>query len=108
MLWYHDDLRKAHVLKESFYEIMRMTSRKEQRKSLVVFIKEAEKSGLKKFVTLANTYRNRRGGILNALSFPYSNGVTEGFHNKIKVLKRISYRLKNFEEYRKRNLFVCN
>ena len=24
ILWYHDDLRKAYVLKESFYEIMQM------------------------------------------------------------------------------------
>lgn len=73
-----------------------MTSKKEQRKNLDAFIKEAEKSGLKKFITLANTYRDWRGGILNALSFPYSNAVTEGFNNKIKVLKRISYGLKNF------------
>ena len=32
----------------------------------------------------------------------------KGFHNKIKVLKRISYELKSFEEYRKRILFICN
>ncbi|HCO28333.1 MAG TPA: hypothetical protein DIT54_02600 [Lachnospiraceae bacterium] len=46
--------------------------------------------------------------MFNALSFPYSNGATEGFYNKIKVLKQTSYGLKNFEEYRKRILLVCN
>ena len=70
--------------------------------------KGAETTGQKAFLRLASTYRNWRGSIINALSFPYSNGVTEGFNNKIKVLKRISYGLKNFEEFRKRILLICN
>ena len=87
---------------------MRKEKGKEQRIQLDYFIKEAESTGQKAFVKLATMYRNFRGSILNRLSFSYSNGVTEGFNNKIKVLKRISYGLKNFEEYRKRILLICN
>ncbi|WP_147010930.1 transposase, partial [Herbinix hemicellulosilytica] len=32
----------------------------------------------------------------------------EGFNNKIKVLKRISYGIKNFERFRTRILHSCN
>lgn len=69
MLWYHDDLRKAHVLKKFLYEIMKMKSKKEERKQLDIFIKECEKIGIKKFVTLGNTYRNFRGYIIKSF-FP--------------------------------------
>ena len=103
MLWYHEDLRKAHDLK-----IIRNKKKREQREQLDCFIKKAEKTEQKAFVRLASTYRKWRGSILNAFSFPYSNGVPEGSNNKIKVLKRISYGLKNFEEYRKRILLICN
>ena len=35
--------------------------------------------------------------IRRALIYPYSNGFTEGCSNKIKVLKRTSFGLRNFE-----------
>ena len=60
---------------------------------------KTEKTEQKAFIMSVSTYRSWRGSILNAFSFPYSNGITEEFNNKIKVLKRISYGLKNFEEY---------
>ncbi|MFY9357473.1 MAG: transposase, partial [Defluviitoga tunisiensis] len=36
--------------------------------------------------------------------YGYTNGPTEGFNNKIKVLKRISFGLKNFYRFRNRIL----
>ena len=36
----------------------------------------------------------------------YSNGFTEGCNNKIKVLKRISFGLRNFERFRNRILYI--
>ena len=38
--------------------------------------------------------------ILNAFKYGYTNGPTEGFNNKIKVLKHISYGMQNFERFR--------
>ncbi|NLJ89932.1 MAG: transposase, partial [Clostridiales bacterium] len=34
-------------------------------------------------------------------------GATEGFNNKIKVLKRVSYGIKNFDRFRNRILHIC-
>ena len=36
----------------------------------------------------------------------YTNGFTEGFSNKIKVLKRNAYGYRNFERFRKRILHM--
>ena len=44
--------------------------------------------------------------IRSALIYPYSNGFTEGCSNKIKVLKRVSFGLRNFERFRNRILYI--
>lgn len=41
-------------------------------------------------------------GITNAFALSYSNGVTEGLNNKIKVIKRVSYGYRNFYHLRDR------
>ena len=38
--------------------------------------------------------------LTNAFLLQYTNGYTEGTNNKIKVLKRISYRLRHFGRFR--------
>ena len=73
-----------------------------------LWIKYAEKSNIKVFERLAKTYRNWRSYILNGYKYGYTNGPTEGFNNKIKVLKRVSYGLRNFNRYRNRILLTCN
>ncbi|HHU73359.1 MAG TPA: transposase, partial [Clostridiales bacterium] len=35
------------------------------------------------------------------------NGTTEGYNNKIKVLKRVSFGIRNFERFRNRILHTC-
>jgi len=102
MLLYNDDLRAAHHLKEWFYEICQSNKYSYQRSAFWEWVKAAEKSGIPEFVSCANTYRNWSEGILNAFKYGYTNGPTEGYNNKIKVLKRISYGIKNFKRFRTR------
>lgn len=108
MLLYHDDLRQAHYLKELFYKIRNEVKYSKQRELMDQWIKYAEKSNIKVFERLAKTYGNWRSYILNGYKYGYTNGPTEGFNNKIKVLKRVSYGLKNFNRYRNRILLTCN
>nr|WP_281284088.1 transposase [Alkalibacillus haloalkaliphilus] len=44
-------------------------------------------------------------GIVHSFMYPYSNGITEGINNTIKVLKHISYGIKSFERLRLKNLW---
>ena len=102
MLLYNDDLRTAHRLKEWFYDICQNEKYKIQRDGFWEWIKAAEKSGIPEFEDCAKTYRNWSSGILNAFKYGYTNGPTEGYNNKIKVLKRVSFGIRNFERFRTR------
>ncbi|NLK28446.1 MAG: ISL3 family transposase [Clostridiales bacterium] len=102
MLLYNDDLRAAHYLKEWFYDICQSSKYSYQRTAFWEWVKTAEKSGIPEFMSCAATYRNWSEGILNAFKYGYTNGPTEGYNNKIKVLKRISYGMKNFKRFRTR------
>ena len=108
MLLYNDDLRLAHWLKERFYDLCQDTKYSRQRKDFYDWIKIAESSGLKEFEKCANTYRRWAKEILNAFKYGITNGTTEGFNNKIKVLKRISYGIRSFERFRTRILHSAN
>ncbi|MBE6695669.1 MAG: transposase, partial [Ruminococcaceae bacterium] len=44
--------------------------------------------------------------ITNSFFCPYTNGFTEGCNNKIKVLKRNAYGLRDFKRLRNRILFM--
>lgn len=108
MLLYNDDLRKAHMLKEWFYHICQNPKYSIQRTEFFSWIKNAETCGIKEFEACASTYRHWSKYILNAFKYGITNGPTEGFNNKIKVLKRISYGIRNFERFRTRILHSCN
>lgn len=108
MLLYNDDLRLAHWLKEKFYEICQDIRYSRQRRDFHDWIKIAESSGLKEFEKCADTYRRWSKEILNAFKYGITNGTTEGFNNKIKVLKRTSYGIQNFERFRTRILHSTN
>ncbi|ABX40952.1 ISL3 family transposase [Lachnoclostridium phytofermentans] len=108
MLYYNDDLRKAHMLKEWFYDICQSTKYSFQRTQFYEWIRNAESSGIAEFEKCAATYRHWGKEILNSFKYGITNGPTEGFNNKIKVLKRISYGIRNFERFRTRILHSCN
>ena len=108
MLHYNDDLRMAHKLKEWFYSICQNPKYSIQRTEFYDWIKCAERCGIQEFEKCAATYRHWAKEILNAFKYKLTNGPTEGFNNKIKVLKRISYGVRNFKRFRTRILHSCN
>ena len=69
---------------------------------------DAETCGITELADVAKTYRHWAKGILNAFKYDLSNGTTEGFNNKVKVLKRTSYGIKNFDRFRTRILHITN
>jgi transposase len=108
MLRYSDDLRMAYQLKEEFYDICHMKEYAVQRKDFQEWIKYAETTRISEFQNCIKSFRNWNKEILNAFKYGYTNGPTEGYNNKIKVLKRVSYGIRNFERFRNRILHICN
>ena len=107
MLEYSEDLRKAHFIKELFIKLLDEKSYSKQRVLLHEWLLEVESSGIKEFNAAITAFRNNYKYILNSLKYRHiSNGPTEGFNNKIKVLKRISYGVRNFKYFRNRILMA--
>jgi hypothetical protein len=59
-------------------------------------------------VACTKTFINRSEEILNSFEYPFSNGYTEGVNNKIKVIKRNAFGVRNFKRFRNRILHVMS
>lgn len=57
--------------------------------------------------TLANTLTAWMEPVIAMWRFSKSNGITEGFHNKMEMISRRAYGFRNFENYRLRVLAHC-
>ncbi len=57
--------------------------------------------------TLAKTLYLWREEVVRMWRFTKNNGITEGFHRKMKLIQRRAYGFKNFENYRIRVKVLC-
>jgi hypothetical protein len=57
--------------------------------------------------TLAKTLHSWRGEIAAMWRFTKNNGITEGFHRKMKLIQRRAYGFRNFQNYRLRVIAAC-
>lgn len=64
------------------------------------YIKQLKESILDSMVTLGNTLENWSEEVVRMWRFTKTNGITEGFHNKMKMLARRAYGFRNFNNYR--------
>ena len=106
LLYVNDELRKAYYLKESFYAILDCKERHTAKEMMNEWLYMAQNSKLSEYYQCSNTLINWQKEILNTFEHPYSNGITEGCNNKIKVLKRNAYGYRNFRRFRNRILHI--
>ena len=100
LLAHSEDLARAWLLKEDFYRFLQSKDSNEAKKKLDQFCYSAKKLQLPEFEPLLKTLKNWELYILNSFDCPYSNGFTEGTNNSIKVLKRATYGMPNFRNFR--------
>ena len=98
------ELEQAWVLKELFYEIFRKETRPEAKKELGNWLSLADELSIPEFQHCITTFTNWRTELANIVGETISNGFIEGSNNKIKVLKRLSFGVQNFERFRNRIL----
>jgi len=92
-------LKGFYWAKEKIRELYRQESRQEATKlmdNIIFNLKSADDAEL---VRWGNTLKRWREPILNHFDNRTTNGFTEGCNTKIKMLKRISYGLRNVEVY---------
>ena len=62
-------------------------------------------SSIESFQRVAQTFERWRQEILQSFMYPYNNGYIEGVNNTIKVMKRLSYGIKQFDRLKKKILW---
>ena len=65
-------------------------------------------SNLPEFNYCFETISRWHDSILNSFKVPYTNAYTEGVNNKVKVLKRNAFGLRNYNRLRSRILFMMS
>ena len=100
-------LADAYRLKNEFLTVIHSNSAAAGRQRLADWLFSVELMDLPEFYDCTKAYRNWFHEILNSMDVPWSNGYIEGCNNKTKVLKRVCFGMRNFNNFRKRILF-CN
>jgi len=76
-------------------------------RSLLNLISRLQGSQLAALQTLAKTLTQWSGPIAAMWRFSKNNGITEGFHRKMKLIQRRAYGFRNFNNYRHRVIAHC-
>ena len=89
---------------EQVYGVMGSKDVHEAKKRLSDWFMAVNAADIGEFTECARTYADWMEEILNIFRTGLSNGYTEGCNNRIKVIKRNAYGMRNFERLRKRIL----
>jgi transposase len=72
------------------------------------YIEDLKAARFQPLVTLGQTLWDWRDEVVRMWRFTKSNGITEGFHNKMEMISRRAFGFRNFENYRLRVRVLCS
>ena len=88
-------LSAGYILKEDLRQIWSMANKDEAKRALAKWVETARASGEPLLTGLADTIEKHAEGILNWYDFKINSGTIEGINNKIKLLKRKAYGIRD-------------
>jgi len=103
----HPQLQEVYLYKEAIHRLYRVRGYGRAKKVLTKLTDQMADSTLPEIKTLRRTLLAWRKQILAYFHFRITNGRTEGFNNKAKLVKRRAYGYKSFQNYRLRLLNAC-
>lgn len=106
MLLVSPKLRQAYWVKEMFYTFMGSKDLQEAKTNLRNWNLCVGVVDLEEFTKCFEMINRWQPYILRAFSLGFTNGYTEGCNNRIKVLKRNCYGVRNFTRFRNRILHM--
>ena len=89
------------------FVLLKTLTRKKAEARLPAFVALIEQLEASPLHALARTLRSWLQPIVAMWRFTKSNGITEGFHNKMEMISRRAYGFRNFENYRIRVMTHC-
>ena len=84
-------LYRAYLLKESLAAVFEETSREAAEVELDRWLAWASRSKLRPFVRVARTIRQYKDRILAYIETKLTNGIVEGFNNKLRMVQRRAF-----------------
>lgn len=108
MLQASEELREAYFRKVAFEKVTRCTSKKNAKKELSKWIVLTQNCGISQYEKCCRTFIKWANEIAEAFEQRITNGYTEGVNNKIKVLKRTAFGVRDFPRFRNRILHVMH
>jgi transposase len=108
----HPALEAVYAFKQQVDSLLRQktcTARRcrELIPRLLEYIEELKASGFSALQSLGSTIDSWKGEIAAMWRFSKSNGITEGFHNKMEMINRRAYGFRNFNNYRTQVRVMC-
>ena len=101
------ELEEIYLFKERMLSFYNIKGFKRARKALIKLTDEMVYSGRKQVQSLRKTLVKWRTEILNYFRTGLTNGRTEGYNRKAKLIQRKAYGYRNFENYRLRLIYDC-
>ncbi len=89
------------------YLLLKTLNARRAKRKLPGFLELIEQLSASPLKRLARTLTSWLEPIVAMWRFSKSNGITEGFHNKMEMMSRRAYGFRNFENYRLRVLTHC-
>jgi transposase len=103
----YPELAEIYRCKEALHRLYRTRGSRRAALSLTWMTDQMAHSSVLEIRRLRRTLLSWRREILNYFDYPITNGRTEGFNNKAKLVKKRAYGYRNFENYRLRLLNAC-
>jgi len=105
-------LQGIYDIKEKLCRLLALKHQRRQAcrhhiKQLLGFINTLSASGLEPACTLAKSLSDWTQEIVRIWRFSRNNGITEGFHRKMKLIQRRAYGFRSFHNYRLRVIAQC-
>lgn len=97
----NENFDKAYELRHKFYNLFNIKDAGNFISDFDNLLEELNTSGIKECIKLGKTLENWKKEITNIIHYDINNGFVEGLNNKIKVIKRVSYGIKKFDNLKK-------
>lgn len=109
----HPAINAIYQFKRQLHRVLMKKTMQAKRckKVIPLFLKMItvlKESPFKRLATLGKTLYQWREEVVRMWRFSKNNGITEGFHRKMKLIQRRAYGFRNFENYRLRVRVLCS
>lgn len=104
---HHPELREIYMAKEAVHGLYRIRGFKRAEKALKAMLDRFGYSRVPEVITLRKTLLGWRKEILEYFKTRLTNGRTEAFNGKAKLIRKKGYGFRSFQNYRLRLLTSC-